>query len=138
MCKLLKDIHYWWDETYEKSFQYMKTTLITLLVLIVPNWKKKFHVHIDASNYVIGVMLTQNLDDTIDKPIYYASQLMIRIENNYSTIEKKTLAMIYAIKKFHHHLLGNNFTFFINHQALIYLINKPIVIKKITQWLLLL
>jgi hypothetical protein len=51
----------------------MKTSLITLLVLIVPNWTKEFHVHTDASNYAIGAMLTKNLDDTIDKPIYYAS-----------------------------------------------------------------
>jgi hypothetical protein len=26
MCKLLKDTHYWLDETYEESFQWMKKT----------------------------------------------------------------------------------------------------------------
>jgi hypothetical protein len=56
----------------------MKTFLTTLPIFIVPNWIRKFHVHIDALNYVIGAMLVQNLDDTIDKPIYYASQLMTR------------------------------------------------------------
>jgi hypothetical protein len=36
MCKLLKnDIQYWWDEAYEQSFQWMKTSLIALLVFIV-------------------------------------------------------------------------------------------------------
>jgi len=36
MCKLLKnDIQYWWDETYKQSFQWMKTSLTTLLVFIV-------------------------------------------------------------------------------------------------------
>jgi hypothetical protein len=42
-------------------------------VFIVPNWIKEFHVHIDASNYVIGTMLAQNPNDTIDKPISYAN-----------------------------------------------------------------
>jgi hypothetical protein len=46
--------------------------------------------------------------------------------------------MIYAIKKFHHYLLGNSFTLFVDHQALIYLVNKPMVTRRITQWLLLL
>ena len=32
--------------------------------------------------------------------------------------------MIFAIKKYKHHLLANKFVFFINHQALWYLINK--------------
>jgi hypothetical protein len=52
----------------------MKTSLITLLVFIVLDWIKKFHVHTYASNYAIGTMLVQNLDETIDKPIYYASR----------------------------------------------------------------
>jgi hypothetical protein len=78
MCKLLKkDIQYWWDEACEQSFQWMKTSLTTLLILIVFNWTKEFHVHTYASNYAIGATLIENLDDTIDKPIYYASYLMI-------------------------------------------------------------
>ncbi len=67
MYKLLKkDIQYQWDEACEQSFQWMKTSLTMLLVLIVPNWTKEFHGHIDASNYAIGVMLAQNPNDTID------------------------------------------------------------------------
>jgi hypothetical protein len=51
----------------------MKESLTTLPVFIVPDWIKKFLVHIDVSNYVIGTMLAQNPNDTIDKPIYYAN-----------------------------------------------------------------
>jgi hypothetical protein len=37
MCKLLKkDTHYWWDNPYKESFQWMKTSLSTLLVFIIP------------------------------------------------------------------------------------------------------
>jgi hypothetical protein len=43
-----------------------------LLVLIIPNWKFEFHVHIDASNFALGNMFSQNPDNTIDCPIYYA------------------------------------------------------------------
>ncbi len=73
-------------------------------------------------------MLAQNPNHIIDKPIYYASRLMTVTEKNYSTKEKEAFTMIYDIKKFHHYLLGNNFTFFVDHQALIYLVNKPTII----------
>jgi hypothetical protein len=126
MCKLLKDTWYWWDEACEKSTQSMKTTLIMLLLLIILDWTRKFH-DTNASNYVIRTMLVQNLDNTIDEPIYYASQLMIEVEKNYSTIEKETFAMIFSIKKLCHYLLGNNFTFFVDHQALINLVNKKFI-----------
>jgi hypothetical protein len=107
------------------------------LVLIVLDWKLKFHVHIDASNFALGAMLSQNRDRIIDRPIYYASRLM-NSAKNYRPIEKETLTMIYAMKKFKHYLLGNRFTFFVDHQTLLYLVNKPIVTSQIARWLLLL
>jgi hypothetical protein len=63
---------------------------------------------------------------------------MNNARNNYTTIEKETLKMIYVVKKFRHYLLGNRFTFFVDHQALLYVVNKPIVTSRITRWLLLL
>jgi hypothetical protein len=73
MCKLLKDTHYWWDNACEKSFQWMKTSLTTLLIFIVFDWTKEFNVRTNASNYAIGTMLVQNFENTIDKLIYYDS-----------------------------------------------------------------
>jgi hypothetical protein len=46
--------------------------------------------------------------------------------------------MIYVVKKFRHYLLRNSFIFFVDHQALLYLVNKPKIIGRITKWLLLL
>jgi len=57
---------------------------------------------------------------------------MIRAKKKYSTIEKEILVMIYVIKKLCYYMLGNSFMFFVDHQTLIYLINKPIVTGQIT------
>jgi len=46
--------------------------------------------------------------------------------------------MIYAMKNFKHYLLGNSFIFFVDHQTLLYLVNKLIVTSRIARWLLLL
>ncbi len=50
---------------------------------------------------------------------------------------KETLAMVYALHKFKHYLLGNWFIFYVDHMALMYLVNKPQVFGIITKWLLL-
>jgi hypothetical protein len=47
-------------------------------------------------------MLGQNPYITIDKAIYYASSLMDNAKKIYIIIEKKTLVMIYVVKKFRH------------------------------------
>ncbi len=56
-------------------------------------------------------MLEQNLDITIDTPIYYFNKLMNNKEYNYTTIEKEALAIIYVVKNLCIILLGNNFIF---------------------------
>jgi hypothetical protein len=33
--------------------------------------------------------------------------------------------MVFALHKFKHYLLGNKFMFYVDHMALVYLLNKP-------------
>jgi hypothetical protein len=37
----------------------------------------------------------------------YASRLLNSIERNYTIIDREALAMVYALHKFKHYLLGN-------------------------------
>lgn len=46
--------------------------------------------------------------------------------------------MVYAVQKFRHYLLATPFTFYVDHQALMYLINKSIIQGRVSRWLLLL
>jgi hypothetical protein len=45
--------------------------------------------------------------------------------------------MVFALQKFNHYLLGNKFVFYVDHMALVYLVNKPQVSRRIAKWLLL-
>ena len=46
--------------------------------------------------------------------------------------------MLYAVKKFRHYLLANKFIFFVDHQALLYLVNKPCATGRIVRWFIIL
>ncbi len=45
--------------------------------------------------------------------------------------------MVFVLHKFIHYLLGNKFVFYVDHMALVYLVNKLHVLGKIAKWLLL-
>ena len=97
----------------------------------------KFHVHIDTSGLAIGMILTQPEDDGMDYPIVYSSRKVNKVEWNYSTIEREALGMVFSLEKYQHYLLANPSIFYIDHQALKYLVNKPLHHERICRWLLL-
>jgi hypothetical protein len=67
----------------------------------------------------------------------YASKLLNSTKRNYIIIYIEALAMVYALQKFKHYLLGNWFVFYVDHMALSYFVNKPQAFGIIVKWLLL-
>ena len=63
---------------------------------------------------------------------------MTTTERNYSVTEREALGMVYALNKFRHYLLGNRVFFHVDHQALLYLIQKPNLHGRLARWMLLL
>ncbi|XP_062539282.1 uncharacterized protein LOC134207592 [Armigeres subalbatus] len=57
----------------------------------------------DASKYALGAVLSQ-INDNKDHPVAFASRTLYKHEINYSTTEKKALAIIWAIDKFNTYL----------------------------------
>jgi hypothetical protein len=44
-----------------------------------------------------------------------------------STVEREGLAMVYALQKYRHYLLGQHFKMFTDNVSLRYLVNKPVL-----------
>jgi hypothetical protein len=84
----------------------------------------------------VGAMLAHNLTGKYDQPIVYAFRLLNKAKQNYTTTERKALTMVYALHKFKQFLLQNKFVFYVNYMALVYLVNKPQVSRRIAKWLL--
>jgi len=83
------------------------------------DWSKKFHVHVDASNVIVKVVLAQFGYDLVDNPNVYASRKLNKVERNYSNIEQEgSLGMIFSLQKFGNYLLANPFVFYTNHPEL--------------------
>lgn len=128
MEKLLKeDFMFYWDEECQKSLDVLKGKMVTTLILVFPDWKKEFHVHVDASCITLGVVLTKDNGGELDHPIAFTSRRLSKAKKKYSTTERKGLAMVYTLQKFRHYLLGGHFKMYMDHSALKYLVIKAVL-----------
>ena len=123
---LRADVPYHWTSECHQSFELLKRKLVEAPILKFPDWSRKFHVHIDASALAVSAILAQPADDSTYHPNIYASRKLKKVERNSSTTEREALGMVFAPQKFRHYLLANPFIFYIDHQALKYLVNKPL------------
>ena len=110
--------------------------MVTMPILVFPDWKWPFLVHVDASSIALGAILAQ-LGEGLDHPIAFARRKLSSAEHNYTTIERERLVMVYALQKFRHYLLGAHFKMFTDHSTLKYLVNKQLLGGEICRWLLL-
>jgi hypothetical protein len=138
MEKILKKYYQFsWTEECQQSFDTLKQKMVTVPILVFPDWTKEFHVHVDVSSIALGVVLAQTRGGDIDHPLSFASRKLSTTEINYTTTEREGLSMVYTLHKFLHYLLARHFKMFTDHSALKYLVNKPVLGGRICRWLFL-
>jgi hypothetical protein len=115
----------------------LKEKMVTAPILVFLDWEKTFNVHVDASMIALVAILAQPGVGDLDHLIAFTSRKLSDSEQNYNTIEREGLAMVYALQKYIHYLMGKHFKMFTDHSALKYLVNKPVLRGRICRWLLL-
>lgn len=97
LSKLTKKKAVWkWTVKQEKGFRNLKRCLVTPPILRQANPNKPFVIKTDASAYVIRACLLQE-ESPDKKPVEYASRLLTSSKMSYSTTERETLAVVFAV-----------------------------------------
>jgi hypothetical protein len=91
----------------------------------------------DASDFTVGAVLGQGVGK-LPHIIYYASKTMMNAQVNYTTTEKKLLAVVFALDKFCSYLLGSKVIIYFDHAALRHLLAKKEIKAQLIRWILLL
>ena len=59
MDKLLKNnVKFQWTKQCQESLDVLKNKMVTTPILVFPDWKKEFHVHVDASSVALDIVLS--------------------------------------------------------------------------------
>ena len=77
---------------------------------------KEYIVTCDASDFVVGAVLSQKHDDG-EPPVASESRKIYTAEGNYPTHERELLAVIHALRTWRHYLLGKKFIVVTDHYS---------------------
>lgn len=82
---------------------------------------KEVTIQCDSSSVGLGAVLLQE-----GQPVCYASKTLTPTERRYAQIEKETLAILYACRKFEMYIIGKDVTVQTDHQPLLRIFKKPL------------
>jgi len=132
-CLLKKDIKFDWTDAQESAFITLREALCSQPLLQYPDFSQPFVVTTDASKYAVGGILSQGPVGE-DHPIAYTSRLLNAAEQNYSTIEKELLAIVYSVNHFRPYLYGQKFLLVTDHKPLIWLHSVKDPTSRLLRW----
>ena len=129
-----KNVRFQWTAECQNAFDQLKLALTEAPVMALPNDQDEFILDCDASNHSIGAVLSQ-VQDGVERPICFASQLYNKHEVNYNVTRKELLAVVTFVKKFRQYLWGRSFRIRTDHAALQWLKRTPEPIGQQARWL---
>lgn len=124
-----------WAAPQEAAFRQLKAAIAKEPVLILPDPKRPFVVHVDASGFATGAVLQQDHGHGL-QPIAYLSKKMLDAETRYPIHEQELLAIIVALKAWRHYLMGSRFTITImsDHKSLTQFKTQPLLSGRQARW----
>ena len=118
----MKQAQFIWSDECDEALNTLKTKLVQAPVLAYPKFDQAspvFVLQTDASSVGVGDTMEQG-----DRVIAYASRALNQAEKQYSVIQQKCLAIVFALKQFRHYLLGRSFELLTDHAPLQWLLSQ--------------
>jgi hypothetical protein len=115
---LKKENRYVWSDACDEAFKLLKKLLTTSPVLAQPDTNKSFGVYCDASGTDLGGVLMQE-----GRVISYSLRQLRHHEEHYPH-NLELLAVVMALRTWHHYLLGNVVHMYTDHKSLKYIFTQ--------------
>ena len=103
----------------EKGFANIKSALCSDSVLRHYDPDAELVLQCDASSIAVGAVLLQPGADGSLELVAYVSRTLNQAEQNYSQIERESLAIVFDASQFREYLLGRYFKLLTDHKPLI-------------------
>lgn len=108
-----------WTEAEKSAFEEVKNSIANAALLAHPVPNAKLSLVVDASDFAIGAVLQQEVQQEL-QPLGFFSRKLNSAETKYSTYDRELLAIYSSIKHFSFMIEGRNFVVYTDHKPLIY------------------
>lgn len=109
-----------WTAETDLAFQNLRSAVHDSAKIEHLSGDGQIKLYTDASDYAIGAHLVQLDGEGKERTISFASQLLGKVERNWSVTDKEMFAVIMAVKKFNLFIGGRPFLVMIDHNNLQY------------------
>jgi len=116
-CRTMKKID--WTQERINAFEQLKKIFQKNILLEHINWNKKMYLTTDASLCGIGAWIGQINDFGELSPIICASKKLNPTQQRWSATKRELYALMWAMKRFRHYLLGHHFIARVDHKPLV-------------------
>ncbi|XP_071913949.1 uncharacterized protein [Coffea arabica] len=128
--KELRKESFGWNHHAQMAFEDLKRAMTTAPVLSMPDFEIPFVIETDACGVGIGAVLMQQ-----GHPIAFLSKALSSQNLELSVYEKELFALVLAVTKWKHYLVGHHFVIKIDHQALKHLLEQKLTHPLQHKWL---
>eukprot|EP00253_Pinus_taeda_P036040 PITA_36040 len=119
-----------WSDTAQRAFDRLKEVISSCAVLVLMDFLQPFVSECDASGEGIGAVLMQG-----GHPIAFEIRKLLLHERLYSIYNKEMLAIMRALAKFWHYLVGNRFKVRTDHNSLRFFLEQKQLQERQQKWI---
>jgi transposase InsO family protein len=121
-----------WTAEHDAAFDALKLALSTAPVISAPDTTQPFTVTTDASDFAVGAVLSQ--DGSPPRTIAFESHKLKPAERKYPAHDKEMLAVVDALRKWRHYLLGRSVLIYTDHKSLEFFTSQPHLNARQARW----
>ncbi|KAL0404154.1 UNVERIFIED_CONTAM: Retrovirus-related Pol polyprotein from transposon [Sesamum radiatum] len=130
LTDLLKGTGFSWSFAAAATFDALKSAMLSLPTLRMPDFSQAFDVTTNASQVAIGAVLSQQCD-----PLAFFSKKMGPRFQIASAYEREIFAILEAVRKWRQYLTGKKFRIYTDHRSLKGLLSQTIQTPAQHKWL---
>ena len=137
LFKLLKKRQkFYWETEQKEAFEKVKQSVIEESILTQYDSAKPSTIEINASDYAIGMVMTQSESDEKSQSIAFHSQKLIQAELNYNIHDNGLLAIMIAFKAWQTYLKEAQHTVLAktDHKNLIFFTTTKELTRRQARW----